>query len=103
MRKLVLLFLLISKIGTAQVNLNLGLKAYYPFTGNANDVSGNNNNPVFNNATLTSDRLGNANSAYHFNGTNNYMQIPNSPMLNTTNKMSIVAWVKVTGFYQGTC
>ncbi|MBL7703559.1 MAG: gliding motility-associated C-terminal domain-containing protein [Ferruginibacter sp.] len=86
-----------------QVNLNLGLKAYYPFSGNANDVSGNNNNPVFNNATLTADRFGNPNSAYHFDGASQYMKILNSATLNTTNKLSLVAWVKVQGFYAGTC
>lgn len=88
---------------SAQVNLNQGLVAYYPFNGNANDASGNNNNPVFNNATLTSDRFGNPNSAYSFNGIDNYIQIPNSPSLNPSNQISICAWVKVNGFYQGTC
>jgi gliding motility-associated-like protein len=87
----------------AQVDLNLGLAAYYPFSNNANDVSGNNNNPVFNNATLTADRFGNPNSAYHFNGVSNYMKIPNAPSLNSTNKLSVCAWVKVMGFYTGTC
>ena len=38
------------------------LEAYYPFNGNANDASGNNNNGVNFNATLTSDRFANANS-----------------------------------------
>ena len=104
MRKLFLpLLLLFSNISFGQVNLNLGLKAYYPFTGNANDVSGNNNNPVFNNATLTADRVGNPNSAYHFNGTSSYMQVPNSASLNTTNKLSLSAWVKPMGFYAGNC
>jgi gliding motility-associated-like protein len=88
---------------SAQVNLPLGLKAYYPFTGNANDVSGNNNNPVFNNATLTADRFGNPNSAYHFNGTSSYMQVPNSPSLNMSNTLSISLWVKPTGWYTGQC
>jgi hypothetical protein len=87
----------------AQVNMNLGLRAYYPFNGNANDVSGNNNHPVFNNASLTTDRFGNPSSAYLFNGTSNYMRIPNSPSLNTSNQLSLTAWVKVNGFYQGTC
>ncbi|MBK7558794.1 MAG: hypothetical protein IPI54_11195 [Chitinophagaceae bacterium] len=68
MKKLLLPLLLAANVCFAQVDLNLGLKAYYPFSGNANDISGNNNNPVFNNATLTADRLGNPNSAYHFNG-----------------------------------
>ena len=97
------LFLFITNICFCQVNLNLGLKAYYPFSGNANDASGNNNNPVFNNATLTSDRFGNPNSAYHFNGTNSYMQILNNPTINSTNQLSVCAWVKPQGFYAGPC
>ena len=83
--------------------MNQGLMAYYPFTGNANDASGNNNNPTFNNATLAADRFGNANSAYQFNGIDNYMRIPNSPSINPTTQISICAWVKVAGFYQGVC
>jgi hypothetical protein len=103
MKKFLLPLLLLANVCSGQVDLNLGLRAYYPFTGNANDVSGNNNNPVFNNATLTADRLGNPNSAYHFNGTDSYMKILNSPTINTTNKLSLVAWVKPLGFYMGTC
>ncbi|MBL0201057.1 MAG: PKD domain-containing protein [Chitinophagaceae bacterium] len=103
MRKLFLPLLLIANIAFGQVDLNLGLRAYYPFSGNANDISGNNNNPVFNNATLTADRFGNPNSAYHFNGTNNYMQVPNTASLNTTNKLSLCAWVKPIDFYSGNC
>ena len=53
MKKVIIpLLLLVSTISFAQV-------ASYPFNGNANDVSGNNNNPTFNNATLTADRFGN--------------------------------------------
>ncbi len=103
MKKLLLPLLLVANVCFGQVDLNLGLRAYYPFTGNANDVSGNNNNPVFNNATLTADRLGSPNSAYRFNGTSSYIQIPNSPSLNTTNKLSLSAWIKPMGFYAGTC
>ena len=40
--------------------------AWYPFNGNANDESGNGNNGTVNGATLTSDRFGNANSAFSF-------------------------------------
>ena len=47
---------------------NTGLVAYYPFNGNANDESGNGNNGTVNGATLTTDRDGNANSAYDFDG-----------------------------------
>lgn len=87
----------------AQVDLNKGLMAYYPFNGNANDESGNGNNPVFNNATLAVDYYGNSNSAYYFNGIDNYIEIPNSSTLNTGNQISICAWIKPMGFYYGQC
>lgn len=104
MKKILLpLLLLFADISFGQVDLNLGLRAYYPFTGSANDVSGNNNNPVFNNATLTADRLGNPNSAYHFNGIDNYMRVTDNATLNMGNKMSLAIWVKPTGYYTGPC
>jgi PKD repeat protein len=87
----------------AQVNLTNGLVAYYPFNGNANDESGNGNNPIFNNASLTSDKFGKSKSAYHFNGKNSYMQISNSNSLNFNNRLSLTAWVKIIDFYDGTC
>lgn len=49
------------------------LAAYYPFNGNANDESGNGNNGTVYGATLTTDRFGNQNSAYSFNGIDNYI------------------------------
>ncbi|HQW97186.1 MAG TPA: LamG domain-containing protein, partial [Saprospiraceae bacterium] len=103
MNRILFCLILLTNIASAQVDLSLGLRAYYPFSGNTNDVSGNNNNPVFNNATLTADRNGIANSAYHFDGSTNYMRIINNPSINMTNKMSIAAWVKPMGFYSGTC
>ena len=103
MKRLFFALLLISASGFAQVNLNDGLKAYYPFDGTANDASGNNNNPSFNNATLTTNRFGEPNSAYHFNGINSYIQIPNSPSLNFGNQVSLALWVRPTGFYYGIC
>lgn len=49
-------------------NESTGLVAYYPFNGNANDESGNNLNLTNNGATLTTDRFGNPNKAYYFDG-----------------------------------
>jgi hypothetical protein len=46
----------------------VGLIAYYPFNGNARDISGNGNDGVNRGAELTVDRFGNNNSAYHFMG-----------------------------------
>ncbi len=97
------LFALVPCLVFSQVDLNNGLVAYYPFNGNANDASGNGNNPIFNNATLTSDYYGKPNGAYHFNGVDNYMEIANSASLNSNSTISICAWIKPTGFYYGSC
>ncbi|MFN8308084.1 MAG: LamG domain-containing protein [Ferruginibacter sp.] len=100
-----LLFLLLSLFNycQAQVNLNQGLQAYYPFNGEARDLSGNNNHPVFNNAGFTSDRFGRKNHAFHFNGVYQYMRIKNSPSLNFGNTITLAVWVRPTGFYYGIC
>ena len=94
---------MMTEVCFAQVNLKQGLQAYYPFNGNANDESGNNNNPVKNNATITADRFGKPGSAYHFNGVYQYIQIPNKPSLNFGKEISISVWVRPTGFYYGIC
>ena len=78
---------------TIPSSLSNGLLAYYSFTGNANDNSGNGNNGIVNGATLTSDRFGNLNNAYRF-GTNKNILIPNpSSTLNLTSSFSISTWL----------
>lgn len=71
-----IVFLFIFLSGYSQVNLNNGLLAYYPFSGNANDASGNGFHGVLRNGpTLTTDRFGNANSAYYFDGIDDYIEV----------------------------
>ena len=53
----------------------VGLVAFYPFNGNANDESGNSNHGQVSLASLTSDRFGSPNSAYLFNGIDSYIDI----------------------------
>jgi hypothetical protein len=72
-----------------------GLVGYWPFCGNANDESGNGNNGTNNGATLTTDRFGNSNSAYSFNGTNNFIELVNSAQLDNMNDFSISTWYQV--------
>ena len=67
--------------------------AYYPFNGNANDESGNNLHGTVNGATLTTDRFGNPDSAYSFNG-NSVIRIVHDNLLNMDNELSISAWIK---------
>ena len=43
---------------------------------------------------LTTDRCGNANSAYSFDGLNDWINIGNAPDLNITGDITVSAWVK---------
>lgn len=72
---------------------NTDLELYYPFNGNANDASSNTNNGIVTGATLTSDRFGNANSAYSFDGTNDYIIIDGA---GTFTDYSVSLWFKTT-------
>ena len=82
---------ILSQLNSPAFTLLNGLLAYFPFTGNANDSSGNGNNGIVNGATLTSDRFGNSNSAYSFNGYN-YIITPGIN-LSSSNQMSISVWI----------
>lgn len=72
---LALLFYVTVGSAGATSDITTGLLAYYPFSGNANDASGGDNNGAVNNAILTSDRFGNPNSAYNFNGVDSFIGI----------------------------
>ena len=69
-----------------------GLVAEYLFNGNANDESGNGNNGIVYGAVLSSDRFDNPNSAYLFDGVDDYIDIGNQvkPVL----PFSVSIWIK---------
>lgn len=79
-----------------------GLVAFYPFNGNANDESGNNyHGTVIGGASLTSDRNGNENSCYNFDGYNDYILI--GDVLNMgTSDFTISAWANAESIIGGT-
>lgn len=83
----------------AQAFQTNGLVAYYPFNGNANDESGNGNNGTVVGATLSADRFGNANSAYQFNRTNNYIEVRSSPSLAFGAKITASTWIRLDRLY----
>jgi hypothetical protein len=91
-RTLITLLLFLPIFSFGQVNLKNGLVACYPFNANANDVSGNGNNGTVNGATLTTDRFGNTNNAYSFNGISDFIEI--SPSKLQTTEFSYSLWVK---------
>ncbi len=67
--------------------------AWYPFTGNASDISGNNLHGQVFGAKLTTDSLGNVNQAYFFDGINDHIRVPNEPVLNFTNGITLSLFV----------
>ena len=73
-------------------SLSTGLTAWYPFCGNANDLSGNNFNGSVLGAQLSSDRFNSNNSAYLFNGTNS-ISIPHNNAFNSY-PLTISTWIK---------
>jgi hypothetical protein len=73
-----------------------GLVGWWPFCGNANDESGNGNNGTTKNGVaLTVDRNGNANSAYSFDGVDDYISVPYNSSLDVTS-VSICGWINVS-------
>ena len=73
-----------------------GLLGWWPFNGNALDISGNANNGTVNGATLTTDRFGNVNSSFNFDGVNDFIQLQ-CPVVN--NAITISLWAYDLGGY----
>ncbi len=74
-----------------------GLVAYYPFNGDARDASGNGNDGVVNGASLTTDRYGNPNSAYFFDGADDHIELVEAEDLLGSNpeEYSYNLWIKL--------
>ncbi|MCB0270960.1 MAG: tandem-95 repeat protein, partial [Calditrichaeota bacterium] len=75
--------------------IDSGLVAYFPFNGNASDESGNGNDGTVNGASLTTDRFGNPNSAYSFDGQNDFILVNDAPELRGGGSpISVAGWFK---------
>ena len=86
--------LLLFSIGNAQVPSYVptnGLVGYWPFSSNANDVSGNGNNGTVNGATLSNDRFGIVNSSHRFDGLSN-ISVLHSSSINIIGDLTLSAW-----------
>lgn len=71
-----------------------GLVGWWPFTGNANDMSGNGNNGVVNGALLSTDRFGDNNRAFNFDGVLNNISLPIQQ--NGITSYTVSAWFKTS-------
>ncbi|MEY4128234.1 MAG: Internalin-J precursor [Bacteroidota bacterium] len=101
MKKNLLLFIILIICGTsffAQVPSYVptnGLVGWWPFNGNANDESVNGNNGTVNGATLTTDRFGNANKAYSFDGVDDFIS-SNPTLPNGSAARTVSCWFNTT-------
>ena len=79
--------------------LQQGLVAWYPFDGNASDMSGNGNHGTVNGATLGTDRHGEAGKAYSFDGVDDFIRVAHSDRINfeSNDPFSITVWIYASG------
>jgi len=91
---LALYLLLFSFPAISSADLNDGLVAYYPFNGNANDESGNNNHGTVYGAQLIPDKFGNSDSAYNFDGVDDRIDLGNNTNLHISNAVTLSALIK---------
>jgi cell division protein FtsB len=79
------------------VDLDAGLVGHYPFSGNSNDQSGNENHLENHGATMTLDRFGMEDSAYSFDGQSNYLI---ADIENRIGDFSLSLWAKAANTEQ---
>lgn len=73
-----------------------GAVARYPFSGDAQDVSGNGLHGAVNGAILVPDRNGLPKEAYYLAGGAQHIQVANSPLLNFQDGISVGCWFKAS-------
>ncbi|MBU6320949.1 four helix bundle protein [Patescibacteria group bacterium] len=96
-----------TKITSPTTFLTNGLVGYWTFDGknmvnNVADSSGNGNNGslVGFTSTTTAETLGKIGQALNFNGTNQYVLVPDAPSIRLSNKFSISFWFKTANLAQ---
>ena len=83
----------------AQIPSNVptnGLVGWWPFNGNATDESINTNDGTSFQTVGSTDRFGNSNAAFYFNGIGSYVEVPHHADLNSM-PISFSYWTKSAG------
>ncbi len=86
-------FLLSIGFLNAQISTD-SLILHYDYNGDATDQTTNSFDGVINGASLTTDRDGNPNMAYDFNGTTDYISLPYDSLLQPDFPFSVSFWFK---------
>lgn len=77
-------------VSSGSAGFSDGLVAYYPFTGNASDTSGNGLDGTLIEGEFTKNRFNKDNSAL-----SGYVEIPDNDLLDLTDAFTFSAWLKV--------
>ena len=85
---------------SAQLTLQDSLVAIYPMDGDALDYSGNLNHGTVFGATLTTDRFGNPNSAYFFDGIDDYIEYTSANKFRPTLPITVSAWIQLNDHHR---
>lgn len=96
-KKIILCFLFLQFLFTVNAQLpTTGLVGYYPFNNNTNDESNLLAHGINYGASLTNDRFGQANSAYQFNGIDQYIEVPDNDQfsISNTGRLSVSVWMR---------
>lgn len=95
MKRLILLFFIVSFNLSFSQTLSTSLTACYALDGTGTEPI-NSLTGTLSAVTSTVNRFAVPNTALHFNGTNgSYIKLPNSPLLKPTNALSFSAWINL--------
>ena len=92
--KFIILLFCLPLTGISQ-NITDSLLLYYPMDGNANDLSGNNFHGTPSGVTSVPNRYGVPNSAYYFDGVNDYIDFPLNDTLKPQFPITFAFWAKL--------
>ena len=87
-------------IGRLNADVTTGLVGHWELNGNANDETGNHSG-IVHGATPTQDRIRNVNGAMLFNGSSDYVAVPDAPDLRPTDAVTFTAWFKPSALNGG--
>lgn len=73
--------------------------AWYSFSGNATDLTSNGFHGTVFGVQQATGHLGNSNTAYSFNGVDQYIKVTNQTGLNFNQEITTSFWIKVGQFY----
>lgn len=82
---------------SAQVKLD-SLLVFYAMNGNAGDSSGNGAHALAFNMVDTTNRFGDVEMAYYFNGSSGYLLLPNDSSLKPSFPFSVSMWVHIDNY-----